>query len=297
MQLTRHPTKHLSKHDGWGNEYLVLLDADAHSVPSSSAVRRLCNRRTGIGADGLIHAPPASGAGADAIMNLYNADGSEAEMSGNGIRCLVQALLLEGWAKPPDVVVETRAGRRVVTVIDGPVEEADGTTTHTLSVDMGPVRVASEASEWAIAPSGRAVWATAGNPHLVLEVEDPAALAAVDLVTLGEKVNAATPDGANVNLVAAGPGPSAITVRTYERGVGVTQACGTGACASAVAAAGWGLVGSPGDGTAGQAAAGAGPAMTVHMPGGQGEVVLGTTVRLVGPVSTRRHDVFEYRGS
>jgi diaminopimelate epimerase len=297
MRLTRHPTKQLTKHHGWGNEYLVVLDEDGRQAPSSRAVRRLCNPTTGIGADGLIHALPGSRGGADATMNLYNADGSEAEMSGNGIRCLAQALLLAGWAQPPDVAIDSRAGRRLVSVVAGPVDEADGTTTHILAADMGSVRVTGEAPEWAIGSSERAVWATAGNPHLVLEVDDPAGLASVDLVTLGERVNAATRGGANVNLVAPGPGPSAITVHTYERGVGITQACGTGASASAVAAAAWGLVEALPGAAGEQARNDAGTAVTVHMLGGQGTVVLGTTVRLVGPVSTRRDRVFEYPGS
>jgi diaminopimelate epimerase len=301
MRLTRDPTtsstKHLTKHHGWGNEYLVVLDEDGRHAPSSSTVRRLCNPTRGIGADGLVQALPASQGGADAAMNLYNADGSEAEMSGNGIRCLAQALLLAGWADPPDVAIDSRAGRRVVSVVAGPVDEADGTTTHILAADMGHVHVTADAPEWAMGPSKRAVWATAGNPHLVVEVDDHAGMASVDLVTLGERVNAATPGGANVNLVAPGPGSSAITVHTYERGVGITQACGTGASASAVAAAAWGLVGAPDSDASEQAGDDAGTAVTVHMLGGQGTVVLGTTVRLVGPVSTRRDRVFEYPGS
>lgn len=271
----------LTKHHGWGNDFLVLLDAERRQLVDAETARRVCDRHAGIGADGLIRATPSENATVDAVMHLYNADGTRAEMSGNGIRCLVQALLLAGWVSPPQVVVDTDAGIRRVDVLGGATRGADGTTTHLLSVDMGGVQIGADAAEWALGPAGRATWVDAGNPHVVVEVTPSSALPAVNLAELGQKVNAITPNGANVHVMAIGADPGAISVRTYERGVGLTEACGTGACASAVVASSWGLVGDnavshpdhhPMGGT-----------VVVHMPGGRAEVVLGERIRLIGP--------------
>jgi diaminopimelate epimerase len=251
------------KHHGLGNDFLVLLDPTGDLLPSPELARAVCARHTGVGADGLLHARRGDEVDADAVMILFNADGSRAEMSGNGIRCLAQALLLAGWATPPDVTITTDAGVRTVSLRDQP--DAD---THVLAVDMGAAKLGGEIAGWSGGGLRRAAWADMGNPHLVVEVDSPAVVAEFDLVTLGEKANAAMPEGANVHLVAAEPATDTLTVRTYERGVGLTQACGTGACASAAVAHDWGLVG---------------PNVTVQMPGGVAEVRLGDTVELTGP--------------
>jgi diaminopimelate epimerase len=109
-----------------------------------------------------------------------------------------------------------------------------------------------------------------GNPHLVLDVSaaGPGAADEIDLVALGEAVNAKVDGGANVHLVTVADGGDGIAVRTYERGVGPTLACGTGACASAEAARAWGLAGGDGGGEGGRR-------VPVAMPGGEAEVVLG----------------------
>jgi diaminopimelate epimerase len=225
----------LTKHHGFGNDFLVLLDDDASHPLDPDVASALCDRRTGVGADGLVRATPLDGADdAVAAMDLRNADGSPAETSGNGIRCLAQALILAGWAVGPTIPIRTAAGRAVVTVHD----RADP-RTHTLSVEMGVARVGGEAPEWAGGPVRRTLRVDVGNPHLVLEVPG---LDDVDLVELGEGVNAKEPGGANVHLL-AGEADDRIAIRTYERGVGPTLACGTGACAAAVAARAWGLVG------------------------------------------------------
>lgn len=265
----------LTKHHGLGNDFLVLLDADGTSPVDAAGVRALCDRHRGLGADGLIRATrPArsdpAGAAAHAVMALTNADGSAAEMSGNGIRCLAQALLAAGWAPGPEVVIDTPAGRRTVTAYD------DGNApVGDFSVDMGPARLVAEAPEWGGGALARAVTVDTGNPHVVVDLAPEAAAAArhdtggVSLVELGEQVNAKVPGGANVHLLAAG-GDGSITIRTYERGVGPTAACGTGACASAAAAHAWGLVGD---------------VVAVHMPGGTAHVTLGDTVVLRGPAA------------
>ena len=226
----------LTKHHGLGNDFLVLLDDDASHPLDADVASALCDRRTGVGADGLIRATPLDVVAHDVVaaMDLRNADGSPAETSGNGIRCLAQALILAGWARRPTIPIRTTAGRAVVTLHD----RADA-RTHTLSVEMGLARVGGEALEWAGGPVRRSLRVDVGNPHLVLEVRG---LDDVDLVELGEGVNAKEPGGANVHLL-TGETADRIAIRTYERGVGLTLACGTGACAAAVAARAWGLVG------------------------------------------------------
>jgi diaminopimelate epimerase len=261
----------LTKHHGLGNDFLVVLDPDSSHPLDPVLARALCHRHTGVGADGIMRATPATGTVARARMELFNADGSRAEMSGNGIRCLAQAVLL-GW---PDVgaeiPIETDAGLRTVTVHD----QVDA-VTHSLSVAMGPARIEGEAPEWAGGPVARAVAVDTGNPHLVLDVSGPGAdTDELDLVALGESVNAKVPGGANVHLLTGGSGgPGSVAIRTYERGVGLTQACGTGACASAAAARAWGL---------------AGDRVAVDMPGGRVEVTLGASphddVVLRGPAT------------
>src|SRR5262249_34011035 len=137
----------LTKHHGLGNDFLVVLDPDASHPLDSEVARALCDRHTGVGADGLIRATPAGGAVGRVRMELRTADGSRAEMSGNGIRCLGQALVL-GWPGAPgeagtELAIETDAGLRTVTV-HGAVDPV----TLELSVAMGPATVEGDAPEW-----------------------------------------------------------------------------------------------------------------------------------------------------
>jgi diaminopimelate epimerase len=269
----------LTKHHGLGNDFLVVLDPDSSHPLDAEIARALCDRHTGVGADGIMRITPGDGGEpVDARMELRNADGSVAEMSGNGIRCAAQAMLL-GWRGvgtdlPLDTTLATGAGPRTVTVH----EQVDA-VTHNLSVAMGAARLVDEVPEWAGGGVARALVVDTGNPHVVLDMSGagPDAAADVDLVALGETVNAKVPGGANVHLltVEAEPGGAhGIAIRTYERGVGLTQACGTGACASAAAARAWGLVGD---------------LVPVDMPGGRAEVTLGVSddveVVLRGPAT------------
>ena len=139
----------LEKYHGLGNDFLVLLDLDDRQPVDEATVRALCDRHRGVGADGLMRVT------AGPTMELWNADGSRAEMSGNGIRCLVLALVDAGLVPGPEVKVATDAGVRRVTV------EADGR----LSVDMGAAQFA--------AGTGVAALVDMGNPHAVVEVQDP----------------------------------------------------------------------------------------------------------------------------
>jgi diaminopimelate epimerase len=285
----------LTKLHGLGNDFLVVLDdgsaaepdragpasgRPAAAPPGKSAdgevavragrlARRLCDRHLGIGADGLIvgtrlgpaMASGPSGRDACVRFQLWNADGSEAEISGNGIRCLAHAALDAGWVSD-DVPfgVITPAGRREVTIHRG---SEPGSTWATVA--MGDAKVRGEVDRCNVGHGQLLV--DTGNPHLVVLGPDPAT---VDVVVLGPLLEATDPAGLNVEFVALGPGPDEITMRVWERGVGETQACGSGACAAAAALHHWGRVGR---------------SVTVHQPGGPAAVELRAdgTVTLGGP--------------
>jgi diaminopimelate epimerase len=271
----------MSKLHGLGNDFLVILGQPDGMAVTAGLARRLCNRREGIGADGCILGTrlpganpdpheraggsrgPAPGEHAGPLLRfeLWNADGSEAEMSGNGIRCLAHAALDAGWV-PEDAPfgVMTPAGRRQVTIR----RERDGRTTWG-RVEMGEIKVRGEAERCNVGHGQLLV--DAGNPHLVVLGPDPAT---IDVGVLGPELEATDPAGLNVEFVALGPGPDAVTMRVWERGVGETRACGTGACAAAAALHHWGRVGS---------------SVTVHQAGGAAAVELHPdgTATLAGP--------------
>ncbi len=254
----------VTKHHGLGNDFLVC-DTDqlgpADSWPDMA--RRLCDRQRGVGADGLLFMTILSDN--ELSMVLHNADGSRAEMSGNGIRCLAQAAFMaQRRTDPANYLVHTDAGPRSVSVT------AVDQTTIDASVSMGPVTAIEEPGGWALIgadPMRPVLHLATGNPHTVVGVED---VVVVDLLELGMKV----PE-VNLEIIEPGPEPFAITMRVHERGAGITQACGTGACASAWAAVHWGLA-APADGE-----------ILVHMDGGDAKVRLHEPesghVTLVGP--------------
>jgi diaminopimelate epimerase len=258
----------LTKHHGLGNDFLVLFDdQELPDVPLGELARRLCDRRRGIGADGLLLGVTAPGDGTDLAMVLHNADGSRAEMSGNGIRCLAQAWVRRGPLAIETVVIATDAGRRVVEVRPGPDD-----LTILASVSMGAARPIRPPAGWdalGCDPSRPVAHLSLGNPHAVVAVDD---VDDVDLAALGAQV----PD-VNLEVVAAGPGPDAITMRVHERGAGITEACGTGAAAAAHAAHGWGLA-EASDGE-----------ITVHMTGGDAKVRVGDELVLIGPATYIAH--------
>lgn len=254
----------LTKHHGLGNDFLVLLDLDGiHPVSPEQGVA-LCDRHTGIGADGLLRVTAGTG-GADVTMRLLNADGSVAEMSGNGIRCVAQAVFQAGLAAPPVLTVATDAGLRTVTVLS-----RNGPYTHRLSVEMGQAKLGEAQPEWVEGDVLRAVHVDVGNPHIVLHWGGAKLPGTDELIAIGSRIDDGTPGGANVEIVqpAAGGG---LDMVVYERGVGPTQACGTGACAAAVAAHGWELVGEE---------------SRVHMPGGPVVINLGDPVLLTGDATS-----------
>jgi diaminopimelate epimerase len=264
----------LTKHHGLGNDFLVVFEPEV--VDLAALARKLCDRRRGIGADGLLVGTPApigSGDGAAsasqpaATMVLYNADGSRAEMSGNGIRCFAQAISRRSGGSLAPITVYTDAGvRRVELAANGAVD------TILATVDMGPVAALDEPADWhalGCNPHRPVMHLSLGNPHSVVGVED---VNDVDLARLGGQV-----PHVNLEIVQPGASPSEIRMRVHERGAGITEACGTGACAAAHAAAKWGLA-TPSNGK-----------LTVHMDGGSATVVLDAPVlghvTLTGPAT------------
>jgi diaminopimelate epimerase len=250
----------LTKHHGLGNDFLVVFHPGVADLPELA--RALCDRRRGIGADGLLVGESEDGYAAR--MTLYNADGSRAEMSGNGIRCFAQALAARRGDFSAQRIL-TDAGERVVML-----STSDDPSVIHAAVDMGEVGVIDEPADWhrvGADPLRPVSHLTLGNPHTVVGVDD---VSAVDLLSLGSLV-----PYVNLEIIEPGPEPHAITMRVHERGAGITEACGTGACASAWAAGVWGLVPASAD------------EILVHMDGGDAKVrmhhPLPGRVTLVGP--------------
>jgi diaminopimelate epimerase len=222
-------------------------------------VRALCDRRFGVGADGVIQIVDGGGT-ADVGMVLQNADGRVAEMSGNGMRCLAQAAVLSALVSPPVFTVATAAGVKTV-------EYAEGAEVHVAeaSVDLGTVGLGPDQQQKFADRRVRTV--DMGNPHVVMfgpTLDD------VDVRGIGSHLQTVYDGGINVEFIASGEEPDSLVLRVFERGVGETQACGTGSAAAAAAARSWGLVGDR---------------VTVHNPGGPLQVTFdGDAVRLRGPV-------------
>jgi diaminopimelate epimerase len=237
---------------------LVTVDLDGRHPLEPAEVRALCDRHLGVGADGVLRVLEGH-LGADLGMELRNADGLEAEMSGNGIRCLAQAAVEAGLVSAPVFSVATAAGIRTVEYHPG-----DRPGLAFASVDMGKAELGPDQAEEVAGRRARAV--DMGNPHLVLLGPDPSGL---DLGALGHQLQSIRTGGINVEFVALGPGADEVTMRVWERGVGETLACGTGACAAAAAVHSWDLVGD---------------VVTVHNTGGSLRVTLGADgVSLAGP--------------
>ena len=250
----------LTKHHGLGNDFLVA-QSDALPADAPALARAVCHRTRGVGADGLIFALPGDlDAGTDVVMVLFNADGSRAEMSGNGIRCLAQAVVQrDERGCGGELRIGTDAGIRIVRI-----EAGDDLSAIQARVDMGPVG-AGPGLEGIDYPGGlRVATADVGNPHLVIQVPD---VRDADVATDGAELSRMA-GGINVEFISPRPDGNGIDLRVWERGVGVTEACGTGACAAARAAHDWGLVGS---------------LVLVSMPGGDVVVELGDTAVLIGP--------------
>ena len=255
-----------TKHEGAGNDFLVVLDPGDAIRLSVAQVRLLADRHHGVGADGIIRVGPGRD-GCDLSMDLHNADGGAAEMSGNGIRCLAQAAVDAGLVSPPRFTVATAGGPRTVDY-----EAGDKPGLAHARVDMGPVHLGPDQPQEFDHRRARTV--DVGNPHLVLLGPDTAG---VDVAEAGPKLQAAFTGGINVEWITVTEDEMGelLDFRVYERGAGETLACGTGNVAAAAAARSWGVVAPEGT-------------VRVRNPGGMLEVTLGRgaddPAHLAGPV-------------
>jgi diaminopimelate epimerase len=236
-----------AKYHGAGNDFLMVEDLGGRITVTAALAAALCDRYRGVGADGMIKV--TRGNRAPFAMELWNADGGPAETSGNGLRCLARFLLDRGLTREPVIEVETAAGitRIEVTMEDGEMVSA--------RVDKGPPGLERGAIPMAgppdqrfideafldAGPEYRATAVSMGNPHLVLVgAED---LDALDLPRIGPPLEHHRDFPERVNVEWIKVAEDRLDIRVWERGVGETLACGTGACASLVAAHLMGLTG------------------------------------------------------
>jgi diaminopimelate epimerase len=243
------------KYHGLGNDFVVVEGAAPMSPGRAVA---LCDRRRGIGADGVLTILPAREGGA-AYMHIYNPDGSVAAMCGNGIRCVARHLA-ESRGLEGAFVIETDSGPRGCTVHRG----ASG--VDSVTVDMGRARIEGSQEFVVGVERIRALRISMGNPHaVVLDSPDTSRAG-----TLGPAIEAQVPGGVNVGFGRAAG--ASIDLVVWERGAGLTEACGTGACAAAVAALHEGRLAGPGP-------------VTVRLPGGTLEITVAPdlSVRMKGP--------------
>ncbi len=222
------------KMHGLGNDFVVLDLRAGDVAPDADAARAIADRRRGVGCDQLILIQPTDMAGADVRLRFLNSDGSESGACGNGTRCVASVLMGETGADR--LVMETLAGRL----------EATPAGQGGFTVDMGPARLdwrdiplAEECNtlhlDIALGPLEDPAAVNMGNPHCVFLVEDAED---IELATFGPQIehHPLFPDRTNVE-VATVIDRGRIRLRVWERGAGITLACGSGACATAVAAA------------------------------------------------------------
>ncbi len=239
-----------TKGHGTQNDFVLLADPDGSLDLDDALVRLLADRRAGLGGDGVIRAvrteaaqePQVRAQAAEApwFMDYRNADGSVAEMCGNGARVFAAYLRRQGLETAAEFTVATRAGTRRIRVDDA----ADGAR---VSVHMGtwriasPERFAERGFDTLVAVPGQDPWPglslDVGNPHVVVALPESVDLDALDL-SAAPALNPTPEVGANVEFVQP-LGPGHLRMRVFERGVGETRSCGTGACAAALALRAW----------------------------------------------------------
>jgi diaminopimelate epimerase len=244
------------KYHGLGNDFVVV---EGPPLMEPGRAFRLCDRRRGIGADGVLTILPAQGGGA-AYMHVYNSDGSVAAMCGNGIRCVARHLA-DARGLSGEIRIETGSGTRACRIHRGPSGEVEAVT-----VDMGAARLEGEQDFEVGTETLHAVRVSMGNPHAVIF----GAASRARAESAGPAVERLVPGGVNVGF--AEPRPDGIDLVVWERGAGLTDACGTGACAAAVAAV-----------RAGRTRGGA--PVEVRVPGGALQITVGPdlSVRMKGP--------------
>lgn len=236
----------ITKMHGLGNDFIVFFDEGTIELDVTDMAQRLCDRHTGIGADGLVIVMPSEVA--DVRMRIINSDGSEAEMCGNGIRCFAKYAYDRKIITKDIFTVETLAGIMTPEII------AEDGVAKLVKVNMGkptftasaiPMAVEAEkVIDYTIDVDGTFYVVSSvllGVPHTEVFVDD---VQTVPLTVLGPKIekHPLFPKGTNVNFVQV-VNENTVKVRTWERGAGATLACGTGSCSSAVMAHEKGLTG------------------------------------------------------
>ncbi|MEV5414387.1 diaminopimelate epimerase [Thermopolyspora sp. NPDC052614] len=253
------------KGHGTQNDFVILPDPDARLDLSPALVAAICDRRAGVGADGVLRVVPsklcpeaADQAGeAEWFMDYRNADGSLAEMCGNGVRVFARYLVETGLAAPGEFGVATRAGVRRVRLA----------ATGDVTVDMGPPKVFGTSRTTIAGRDYEGVCVDVGNPHLACLIED--AVSDLDLTRPPAFDATVFPQGVNVELLNPA-GERRVVMRVFERGSGETRSCGTGTVAAAVAAA--------------RAAGETAGVWSIEVPGGEVRVTLDPdTSFLTGP--------------
>lgn len=224
-----------AKYQGTGNDFVMINDVANEVTLTPDLVRSLCDRRFGIGADGVIRVAPSDEA--DLLMDYVNSDGSASEICGNGICCLAVFARAEGLTSQDEITVATGAGKKTVTVrADGrvrvdmgaPIFESERVPFDAKGADPlhAKIEVDGDVVETAVL--------SMGNPHAVLFIGDPRVAPVTTLGPLLER-HESFPNMTNVEFVSV-ESPQRLALRVWERGSGETMACGTGACAAAVAA-------------------------------------------------------------
>lgn len=237
-----HSRIHFTKMDGAGNDY-IYVDTTRYPIsdPQTASVK-WSNRHTGIGSDGLVLiGKPSILSGADFSMRIFNADGSEAKMCGNASRCIGKYLYERHLTDSSEIKLETLSGVKTLSLTLSP----DRLTVTGVTVDMlqPAFHQASQYDEQvgldALREYGHPLFVSMGNPHCVVFVDDIAAIDVARVGAMGEHLPA-FPERCNIEFAQL-TGTDELRTRVWERGSGITMACGTGACATAVAAAHVGL--------------------------------------------------------
>lgn len=242
LRETMHNRIHFTKMDGAGNDY-IYVDTTRYPIsdPQTASVK-WSNRHTGIGSDGLVLiGKPSILSGADFSMRIFNADGSEAKMCGNASRCIGKYLYERHLTDSSEIKLETFSGVKTLSLTLSP----DRLTVTGVTVDMlqPAFHQASQYDEQvgldALREYGHPLFVSMGNPHCVVFVDDIAAIDVARVGAMGEHLPA-FPERCNIEFAQL-TGTDELRTRVWERGSGITMACGTGACATAVAAAHVGL--------------------------------------------------------
>lgn len=215
---------HFTKMHGLGNDYLYVYGGVPENIEELS--RKLSERHFGAGSDGMIYISPSQIA--DFQMRIFNADGSEAKMCGNGIRCVGKYVYDKGYTDKTNIRIETLSGIKYLTL------QVSGGKVKSVTVNMGKAVAEKEKTLMVSGKEIRGIPVSVGNPHFVIFVED---MEKAPLTELGPAIehHPDFPGGVNVEFVQV-LSASSLRMRVWERGSGVTMACGTGACAAATAA-------------------------------------------------------------